>query len=422
MYKKYTFSDGTRFIYTPMKSTQAVTVLVMTGVGSRYETLRLSGASHFVEHLMFKGTERRPNTLAISKELDGVGAEYNAFTGKDYTGYYIKISSDKLSLALDMLSDMLHNSVFDSEEVEREKRVIKEEIKMYEDNPMAHVEDIFEELMFGDDHPLGRNIAGTRKTVSDITRDELFAYKNKHYIPKNTVISIAGNASKDVRKLVEKYFVQTIKGKKQTFTKYISKQTSPQVHVEYKKTEQSHMILGFKGYAYKHKDLAALQLLSILLGGNMSSRLFISVRERRGLCYFIRAHTHAFQDTGFFSIQAGLDKERICEAIEVIIDELQLISQHGVQNSELMRAKKFIKGKTALGLEESSDVASWYGTQELMTNKTETPKQKLTKLFAVTSQDIQRVAKKILIKETASLAIIGPFKDDKKFISLIKKL
>ncbi len=419
--QKYTLKNKTRVILTPLKGTKAVTILVLYGVGSRYESEELAGMSHFLEHMMFKGTTKRPNTLALSKELDQVGAQFNAYTGKDQTGYWIKVNSEHLDLGLDMLSDMLHNSKFDAEELNREKGTIIEEINMYEDTPARHVESLLEEIVFKG-NTLARDIAGSKKTVSSTTREKMLAYWQKKYSPQSCVISIAGKFNlNQLKKNLVKYFGQEMsQSKKKSFVKFREFQNKPQLKLQYKKTEQVHLSFGFTGPKLADKDLMATQLLSVILGGSMSSRLFINIRERHGLCYYIRASHDPVQDTGIFNISAGLDKKRIFTAIELILEEIRKTKNQGITLEELSKAKEFLKGHLILEMEDSSSVADWYGRQELMLNKTKTPEEKIKQLMAVKKTFIDAVAKKIFQTSKLNLALIGPFKKEQEFLKLLK--
>src|SRR3989338_7779233 len=323
MFHKTNLKNGLRLITVPNKGTKAVTVLILLPVGSRYETKDIGGLSHFIEHMMFKGTEKRPTSLDISKELDGIGAEFNAFTSKDYTGYYIKSSADKVELAFDILSDMLFHSKIDEAELNKERGVIVEEINMYEDNPLMYVESLFEELVFGD-QPLGWQIAGTREIIKTVPRQKLMYYMHKYYQPANMILIVAGYINKaQVKKLTGQYFGSFGKNEFKKFTEYGSPQDSPRIKVSYKETEQIQLCLGYPGISFFDEVRYPLQLLSIILGGNMSSRLFVNIRERYGLCYFIRASTEHYHDAGTFVVQAGLEKARIMEAIKLIMEELK---------------------------------------------------------------------------------------------------
>ncbi len=420
MFKTRTLKNGMRVIVSPLRDTKAVTVLVLVKVGSRYETRQINGVSHFVEHLMFKGTTKRPTALKITKELDGIGAEYNAFTGKDMTGYYIKAHVDKVDLLIDMLSDMLQHSIFNPREVERERGVIVEEINMYEDNPMMMMEDVFEQAVWGD-QPLGWNIAGPKSVIQRVTRTQLVDYYRKYYVPQNMVVAVAGNVTDDIVDTIAKKFNGRRARRKQfSFKRLNGGRRTPHVLVKYKDTEQVQLGLGFPAYAYGNKKLYALYLLTIILGGNMSSRLFMSIREKKGLCYFIRASANPYEDTGTLMIQAGLDKRRINEAITAILVELKKVRTHGVTAAELKKAKEFLKGKLILDLEASDQVASWLSRQLLFEQKVKTPAEQIAKLERVTRADIQAVTRDIMRQQHLNLALIGPMKDPEPFSRLLR--
>lgn len=426
MFSKTILPNGIRLILVPLKEDKTVTLMVTIGVGSRYEPVQINGVSHFIEHIMFKGTKKRPNTLAISKELDSVGAEYNAFTSKDHTGYFVKADWRKLDLALDILSDMLINSKFKNDELEREKKVIIEEINMYEDNPLMYIEDLFEQSLF-DGNPLGWRISGSREAVSGITRQKMLEYKNNHYRGENTVICVAGKISNGVTKKIKKYFSKikgTIKQEDQflsfAFPSFVCIQKKPAVKIQYKETEQIQAILGFPGYSYFDPDLYALIVLSIILGGSMSSRLFIKIRERKGLCYFIKSNVNIYQDTGNLFIQSGLDKSRLEPALKLILEELVKIKEKGITPAELKKAKDFFSGKVAIELEDNMKLAQWYTEQELLTKEILTPEEKIDKVMAVTREDVQRAANEIIKQSNINLALIGPFKEEKNFLKILR--
>ncbi len=422
MYKKITFPNKTRLILIPDKHTKATTVLFLFGVGSRYETKEINGASHFIEHLMFKGTKKRPTTLDISKALDSVGAEFNAMTSKDYTGYYVKIDEAKQELAVDVLTDMILNSKFESAEINKERGVVIEEINMYQDNPLMAIEGVLEGLVFKG-NTLGWEIAGPVATIRKVTRQQLLDYKNKFYRPDNVVIVVAGNFNSKIDKLIKNKFVDKIGdeqlGTNLQFKKFQSIQKQPQIKVQYKNTKQVQLAIGFPAFGYEDERTYALHLLSVILGGNMSSRLFISVRERRGLCYFVRCYPSFYQDTGNMYIQSGLDISRLDEATKVILSELKKIKQKGVTAKELKDAKEYLRGKIVLALEDSSSLAEYYAKQELLVGQSMTPEEKFKKYEKVSLADIQAVAKQIFVKEKLSMALIGPFKSSDKFYQQI---
>lgn len=421
MVKASKLANGLTILEIPQKETETITVLVLCRVGSRYENIKLNGVSHFIEHLMFKGTKKRPNTLAISKELDSIGAEYNAFTAKDHTGYYIKANHEDQELALELLSDILFHSLFPKDEIEKERGVIIEEIHMYEDNPLMYCEDLIEKLTFQEKHPLGRLIIGPKENIKHLSRTDIINYKNNFYFSGNMVIAAAGKINKNTKKFIHKYFAtegrKKIKNKFQKFSQY---QKKPQVLLHYKDSKQVQLGLSFIGLEQKNKDLPALNLLAIILGGNMSSRLFINIREKKSLCYFIKAGISSYQDTGMFYLQGGLDKNRIQEAIIAILNELHQILDHGVTKEELENAKTFLKGKISLDLEDSSSQASWYANQKLLNDELRTPAEKLKQYQKVTCQQIQKIAKKIIQLDKINLVIIGPFKNKNKFNKLLK--
>lgn len=420
MFQKKVFKNGTRFLTAPIAGTEATTLLALYKVGSRYETKEVNGISHFIEHMMFKGTKKRPETLDISRDLDSVGAEYNAFTSRDHTGYYIKIEQDKIKLALDILSDMLTNSKFEEKEIRRESGVISEEIRMYEDNPLMLIEDLLEETLFGD-HPLGWKISGDVATVKSFDRKKMIGYRDNYYQPNNLALCLAGKFKEKDVALVEKYFGISGTKVRPDFKKFVfpAKETKPKIKVHFKETEQAQLALGFPGYSYSDPKVYALQLLGIILGGYMSSRLFISIREKRGLCYFIKSFTNIYEDTGNLVIQSGLDKTRITSAIGAIFEELDKVVRNGVTSEELDRAKDCIKGRLILALEDSSHVADWYAKQELLTGEILTPEEKLKKVFAVTAGDIKKVAGEVLHKNRMGVALIGPFRDEKPFAKFL---
>lgn len=420
MYSYQTLDNKLRVITVPLKETKAVTVLVMAKVGSRYETGSIRGISHFLEHMTFKGTHKRPTSLALTKELDSIGAEFNAYTSKDHTGYYIKADASHIDLALDMLSDMLFNSKLDAKEVEKERGVIIEEMNMYYDNPLIYIEDLFEESIF-QGSPLGQDIIGNRKTIEGMNREKIASFVKQYYTNSNLVVGVAGAIDDKTVNKVKKYFKSKNFGKGEfEFKKFASKQAGPQAKTMFKDSQQVQIGMGFPAYSYGHKNTYAFQLLSVILGGNMSSRLFISVRERHGLCYYIKCQPNVYEDTGNLYIQAGLDKNRLNEAIKIIIEELKKVKKNGVTGPELQRAKDFIKGKTILSLEDSSHVCEWYVKQAVLQKKLFTPEEKFKLYEKVKKDDILRVAKNIIQGNKINLAVIGPYKNGKQFVELLR--
>ena len=409
-YHKY--PNGLRLITIPMEHTKTVTVLVMVGTGSRYETKEINGISHFLEHMMFKGTEKRPGALDISHELDSIGAEYNAFTSKEYTGYYAKAGAEHFGFVLDVISDIFLNSKLDSAEIEKERGVVIQEINMNFDNPMRHIGDVYEELMYGD-QPLGWDIAGPKENILSIKADQFREYFNTHYFDKNTVVAVAGKiTSEEVKKEVEKYFAN-IRGRADLFkpAPVVIDQKEPGVKIFHKATDQSHLILGVRGYHLFHPKREVLKIMAVILGGGMSSRLFTEVREKRGLAYYVGASSDSYLDAGDFSTFAGVENTKLQAAIEVILQEYKKIREEKVSAPELNKDKDYIKGKMAISFESSDDLASFYAGQELLEGKIATPEEKFEKLNQVTVEDIYEAANDIFKPSRLNFALIGPFEE-----------
>lgn len=418
----HTLKNGMTAILVPQKGATSMTIFVMTKVGSRYETEQINGASHFIEHLMFKGTKKRPTTEILTRTLDQYGAEYNAFTGKDLTAYYIKMDAAKTELAIDLLHDMLFRSTYAQKEIDRERGVIIEEINMYEDNPRMHLDDLLEEALFPHS-TLGWNIAGPREVIRKVSREALVTYRDSYYIPERMTVVVAGKIVPGVMKLLQKTF-GSVRSPKKREDKEFSPFQPPErlvgaVKVQNKQTEQVQLALAFHGLPLGDADLPAATLLGTILGGSMSSRLFIQIRERRGLCYSIRASHDPLEDTGVFSISAGLDKKRVDEAVQAILKELKAITKKLVTPEELRRAKDHIRGRTMLAFEDSSTQADWYGRQWTFRKTLDTPAEKMRRLERVTAADIRRIAVKILRPEGMAAAAIGPFKKTSDFASML---
>ncbi len=416
--KSITLKNNLPVLFAPIPGTQTVTVLVLVRVGSRYEYKKINGASHFIEHLLFKGTKKRPTAQHISRALDAIGAEFNAYTDKHVTGYYVKVDKHYLELALDILSDMLFHSEFDARELNRERTVVIEEINMYRDNPMRHIEDMIEEVMFSG-NTLSWNIAGTPKTMREMSRKEILAYHENYYQPSNMVLSIAGNIDRQAKTWIEKKFGKRKAASEQKdYKSFVVKKTldDSKIKVQHKKTNQVQLAIGFPSFGVDDKRNPALNLLSVILGGNMSSRLFVKVRERKGLAYFVRASNHAYDDVGNFLIRAGLDRSRLKLATTIIIKELRSIVKNGVTASELKEAKTFVRGHLSIQLEDSYAQASWFARQKMFQKKLKTPKAHLKKIDALTRADLKQVAKEVLNEKQMSIAAIGPYKTKQEFL------
>ncbi|PIP34440.1 hypothetical protein COX21_02925 [Candidatus Falkowbacteria bacterium CG23_combo_of_CG06-09_8_20_14_all_41_10] len=404
----------------PMVGTKTVTVLVVVKTGSKHETKAESGLSHFVEHMFFKGTARRPNILALASELDVLGGEYNAFTSKEYTGYFVKAEAHKLFKALDIISDMLINSTFLAEEIAREKGVIIEEVNMYEDNPMAQIEDIFEELLYGDT-PAGRFTIGTKENIMSFQREDFMKYLETQYGVNSTFVVVAGNIKfPEAVRAANKLFLNYPNNKFRQKEKLVEKQTVPALKIKIKPTDQSHLCLGVRTFPAGHKDEYAAKILAVILGGSMSSRLFIELRERRGLAYYIKAHNEYYTDSGYLVTQAGVPKDKLEESVRVIMAEYAKMTKTEVTKEELQRAKDLYSGRLAIQLEASDDVANWYASQMVTKKELINPDQFLKKIKAIKASDIKRVAKNIFINKNLNLATIGSSADAKKLKAILK--
>ena len=418
-YQKHTLKNGLRILLAPMQETQTATVIVMTGVGSRYESRAENGLAHFLEHMFFKGTEKRPTAMDISKELDAIGAEYNAYTGKDRTAYYAKVEAHHWETALDVVSDLFLNAKIEQEEIDRERGPVMQELNMYEDMPMRHIGDLWELHLYGD-HPLGWEIIGPKENLKRFMRRDFIKYLNRGYVAENVVIGVAGNIDpKKVKKEIEKHFALIRTGKKPTFKKTTKKQSVPEVYVQNKKTDQTQLIVGVRAYDMYHADRYALAVLSTILGGGMSSRLFMAVRERRGLAYSVHTMTESYHDAGYLATQAGVEHENLEKTIAVILDEYKKIATEKIEAEELKKAKEYIKGKMAMGLEGSDDVVEYLVTQETIRGEIVLPKDKAKLIDAVTAEDVQRVAQDIFVNKKLNLAIIGPRANSKQLTKIL---
>ncbi len=412
MYKKYKLKNKVNVMLVPLADTKSVTVLVMYPVGSRYEPEKLAGVSHYIEHLMFKGTKKRPNTLALTREIDRLGADYNAFTSKEYTGYYIKVDKKFTKTAVDILADMLFNSKFDAKEMEREKGPIVEEIRMYKDNPLMNISNIFEDLFYSGS-PLGRDIAGTEKHVLSYKRNDVLAFRDKYYQPQNMTIVVAGNVDESTEKLLEQYFgSEENKGKiNKNFKEY--KIGSEKLKIEKKETDQVQLMLGFPSFKHNDKRNSTVSVLNTIFGGSMSSRLFIEIRERRGLAYMVRSGSDRYRDAGYVYVRVGLEAKNINKAVKIVKNEVEKLIKKGVTTRELKDAKTHIRGGLTLSFEDSSAQASFYASQMLFAEELKTPEEKLAEIDKVTNEDIMRVAKQIFKWNKMKVAIIGQVDEEK---------
>jgi predicted Zn-dependent peptidase len=420
MYKKITLKNGLRIITVPMKNTQAATVLILVGTGSKYETKDVNGISHFIEHMFFKGTKKRPTKLEVAETLDRVGGMYNAFTGKEFTGYWAKVDIGHFDLALDWVSDIFLNSQIDKKEIEKEKGVIIEEVNMYLDAPMLYVGDLWEKLLYGD-QPAGRLIIGEKENILKFKREHFLNYLKNHYTAQNTIVCCSGNIdSKEAENKIKRYFKNIKATAPKSKLKVVERQTRPECLIHFKKSDQTHICLGTRAYDLFHPQKYAQAILATILGGFMSSRLFMSVREEKGLAYYIRTSSDGATDTGCLVTSAGIRNEKIKEAITSILKEYKLLKNKKISEKELQKAKDYIKGSLTLSLESSDAQASFYTSQELLFKKILSPQEQLKKIDEVSRDDILKVAQDIFKPEKLNLALIGPFKDKTKFQRLLK--
>jgi predicted Zn-dependent peptidase len=416
MYNKAVLDNGLRVITSTMPHSRSVCLVILVGAGSCYESKEEAGISHFAEHLFFKGTQRRPTSKEITQDIEGVGGTINAGTDKEITVFWCKVASPHFSLALDVLSDLLLNSRFDNKEIEREREVINEEIHMNLDIPQQRVNMLIDELLWPE-QPLGREVTGYKETVSSITREQLLNYVARRYMPNNTVLSIAGNihheeAMAQIKPLFDKWAAEEL------LTGYITNdnQTEAKLRIEPKDIEQAHLCLAVHGFSHSHPQRFILDLLNTVLGGGMSSRLFMEIREHKGLAYDIHSYTEHFLNSGSFGIYAGVDPEKMEIALAAILEEVSKVKQ-GIAASELTRAKELSKGRLYLRFEDSQNVSLWYGGQEILTKQILDIDDVISIVDAITIGELKEVAEEILTDSGLNLAVTGPVKED----SLIKE-
>jgi predicted Zn-dependent peptidase len=403
VFERQTLPSGLRLLTAPMGHAQSVSCFIMLAAGSRYETPDTSGIAHFSEHMFFKGTENRPTARDIGNEIDGIGGEFNAFTGKEYTGYYVRCAGEHRSIALDVLVDMLRHSKFDSEEIDREKGVIVEEMNMYFDTPRDYISGVYDALLYGD-HPLGWDIIGRKETVRAATQDTFLGYVDRWYKPERMVVGVAGKIGGDLEPAETGAPAPAA----------LSANGTPRVKIHTKASDQAHVCVGVPSYPLVHPDRYALQILSTVLGTGMSSRLFTEVRERRGLAYYIYAINHSYTDVGSLFSQAGVDIERVDEAITTIVAELRKIADEPVPADELEKARNVAKGRFVLQTESPHGLVMFGLRREVLEGEATEPEEILAGLDAVTAEDVQRVAQDVIGGHGLNLALIGPFEQDQQ--------
>ncbi len=416
-YERHVLDNGMRVLTADMPQAQSVTCMIMLAAGSRYETPDTNGIAHFSEHMFFKGTERRPSARQLSTEVDGIGGEFNAFTGKEYTAYYVKCAAEHRDVALDVIVDMLRNSRFDAEEIEREKGVIIEEMNMYFDTPRDFIGGVYENLLYGD-QPLGWDIIGRKETVRGATRDTFMGYLDRWYKPSRMVLGVGGRLGDGLLERARE-LLGDLPAADTPRAEPARGYEDQRVRVFTKQSDQAHLILGVPSYPIEHPDRYALQVLSTVLGGGMSSRLFTEVRERRGLAYYVFGLNHSYTDAGSLYAQAGVDINRIDEAVTTIASELRGIAADAVPADELEKAKNFAKGRFVLQLESSQGLILFGLRREVLEGRVPELEEVLDGINAVTAEDVQRVAQDIISEEKLRLAVIGPFDDAARFEALL---
>jgi len=419
VFERQALSNGLRVLTAPLPHAQSVSCFVMLAAGSRYERADNRGIAHFAEHMFFKGTERRPTSRDLTSTIDGIGGEFNAFTGKEFTGYFVRCAGENRDIALDVLLDMLRHSKFDPEEIEREKGVILEEMNMYNDTPRDRIGTVYEELIFGD-NPLGWETLGTKETIRSAERDTFLDYVGRWYTPDRMVVGVSGMVGDDLLPMLEELLGDMSANGGGSFPPVeLDRSPGPHVRVQHKGADQAHLCLGVPSYPVDHPDRYTLQLLSTVLGGGMSSRLFLEVRERRGLAYYVHGTAQSYTDTGTLVAQAGVDITRIDEAIRVMREQFQRIADEPVPEDELEKARSFAKGRFVLQTESPQGLIMFGLRREVLEGKAVEPADVLAGLDAVTVADVHRVAQDLIARDALYFAAIGPFEDESRFVDLL---
>ena len=414
------FKNGLRVVMAPMPGNLATTAIILVEAGSKYETKDINGLSHFLEHMCFQGTKKRKTSLDVTNELNNIGAEFNAFTTYEQTGYHVKARNNDIEVVLDVLSDMYINPKFEEKEIEREKGVVVEEMKLNDDIPKRRVADVFMELMYGREQPAGWRIEGHPEIVRALTRENILQYRSKFYLAPATTLVLAGGFDQDaLLPKIENYFSEMPAGEKGQKLPVKEEQGAPGIKLQFKESDQTHLILGVRAYNMFDKRRYALGLLGDILGASFGSRLFERLRNEMGVAYYVGAGAEMMTDHGFLEAAAGVDNTRFLEATKAIIEEMKRLADQKVPADELQRTKNRIAGNTVLGLETSEAVAMFYGDQEHFGRPIETPEEMLEKLTAVTAEDIQNVAQDILKNDRLNLAVIGPHKESEELRKIL---
>ncbi len=418
--ERTTLDNGVRVVTSRMEHIRSASLIITFGAGARHEIEDHAGVSHFLEHMVFKGTEKRPDPITITREIEEVGGILNAGTARENTNYWVKVPGTHLERAFDVLADMLLNSTFRQEELEKERWVIFEEIHGIHDTPDDYIHDVIDDLVW-DGNAVGRPIIGSEETIGRMTRDDVIAYMRENYHPDRLVISAAGQVDHDhVVELTERTFGQMPTGQPRQFDPCSITQSSPKLKVLQRHTEEAHICLGLPGISYRDDRRQVQDSIDAVLSSGMSSRLFEEIRERRGLAYAVFSYFRGYQDVGQGVVYAGTDPDKVDETITAVIRELWKLREDPVPEDELRRTKELRKGRISMGLEDSRAVAGWLGSQELLFEEILTPDEVMAEIDAVTSDQVQELAGELLKPERLSLAVIGPFPDPDRFRSLLE--
>lgn len=419
MFQKSVLPNGLRVVTSSLPHTRSASISIFIGAGSRYESDAQAGVSHFLEHMLFKGTRRRPTARQISEEIEGMGGLMNAATDKELTVYWAKVGDHRFVPTLDILADSLRHSLLEREELEKERQVILDELSMSEDSPSDIVNLLIDEVVWPD-QPLGRDAGGTPASVRGIERDDVTGYLKSLYVPSNAVVAVAGNITHaDVLDAAEQHLGDWPAGPSAAWPGATIPDDAVRVRVRTKRTEQSHFCLAVPGLSSVHPDRYALDVLNAILGEGMSSRLFLEVREKRGLCYDIHSYVNHYLDTGSIVVSAGLDPARLTEALQTTIDEV-LRMREPVPERELLKAKEYIKGRLQLRMEDTRSVAAWIGGQELLLREILSVDEVLTLVDGVSVADVQRIAEQILKPDAFRLALVGPQRSPARLERLLR--
>jgi predicted Zn-dependent peptidase len=418
-FERSVLSSGLRVLTSTLPHTKAVSINFLFGAGSRYESDEIAGASHLFEHMLFKGTTRRPTPREVSEVVEGVGGALNAFTDRELTGYWCRVAKPNYREGIDLLADMVRNSLMRQTDIDREKQVVYEEIRATNDSPAGRAGMILEDILWPN-QPLGRDVAGTVESVGAISREAMLQYLHTQYVASNTVIAIAGNIQhSDIVHQLEDLMGDLPDGTPLPMSPFEDNLKGPAASVENRPTEQAHLAIGLHGLSISDEDRHALGLLSVILGESMSSRLFEEIREQRGLAYDIHSSVHALTDTGLLVIESGIDPARVEEAVPVIIQETAR-TREGVTEKEFLQAKELSKGRMLLRMEESRVVAGFLGGQELLKGEVRTVEQVVEDIDNVQIKDIERVAQKVIVPGKMALSMVGPFEDTEPFLKAME--